>query len=372
VRGLDHPVGSVRVAALRGMGRQALPEDFERLKIVASVTGSEGYSQLAQALWKSDSARVVSELPLWLDGSMPTQVILPLGQLLHTLPDRAALLTLEPLLPKVTGEFRARLLGALALAGDAKALAELREMLADPLVARRETAANVARDAGLQRELLGRLREDGQATVRVIAAQALSELPLDDELRAALQLAAGDPSEDVRGLALRALVLARDPAGENEALELLKGERSDLERGLLVLRDAMRVRRELAERALALLDGLRTGSIGPLRVEKSSIWRAIAQVPLEAAARILFEELEHQPSPDRNFSAFRWFTTQIGNTGPEGWRLVRERWAKTSDPAQRLDLMNASCYDRDEPGRVFLEEALEGGRMTPPELLDAA
>jgi hypothetical protein len=34
--------------------------------------------------------------------------------------------------------------------------------------------------------------------------------------------------------------------------------------------------------------------------------------------------------------------------------------------------MNASCYDRDEPGRLFLEQALDSGRMTPPELLYAA
>jgi HEAT repeat protein len=372
LRGLNHPVGSVRVAALRGLGKQALPEDFERLKMAASVTGSEGYTQLAQALWTSDSARVVRELPVWVQGSMPAQVIVPLGQLLHTLPDRTQLLTLKPLLPIVVGEFRARLLGALALAGDAESLTELRAMLADSLATQRETAAHVAHETGLQRELLGRLREDGHTPVRLIAAQALGELPLDDELRTALQSAAGDPSDDVRALALRALVVGHDPAGENEALELLKGERSELERGLLVLRDPLKTRRDLAERALALLDGLRTGAIGPLRVEKSSIWRAIAQIPLEAAARILFEELEHQPSPDRNFSAFRWFTTQIGNTGPEGWRLVRERWAKTSDPAQRLDLMNASCYDRDETGRVFLEQALESGRMTPPELLYAA
>ncbi len=372
LRGLNHPVGSVRLAALRGLGKQALPEDFERLKIVASVTGSEGYSQLAQALWTADPARVVSELPVWIDGAMPAQVLLPLGQLLHTHKNRAALLTLKPLLPKVVGEFHARLLGALALAGDADCLAELRALLADSLAAQRETAAHVARDTGLQRELLPRLREDGSVAVRRIAAQALGEIPLDDELRAALLTAAGDSSEDVRGLALRALVAGRDPAGENEALELLKGERIELERALLVLRDTLKTRRDLAERALAVLDGLRTGAIGPLRVEKSSIWRAIAQIPLEAAARILFDELEHQPSPDRNFSAFRWFTTQIGNTGPEGWVLVRARWAQTSDPEQRLDLMNASCYDREETGRVFLEQALESGRMSPPEVLYAA
>jgi HEAT repeat protein len=372
LRGLDHPVASVRLAALRGLGRQARPEDFERLKMVASVTGSEGHTQLARALWCSDRARVVRELPAWLEGSMTAQVVLPLGEVLHTFEDRAALLALKPLLPKLAGEFRARLLGALAQAGDAESLAELRSLLADPDAQRRELAAHCLRDSGLQRELLPRLREDGYAPVRVVAAQALSEIPIDDELRAALQNAAGDPSDDVRGLALSALVAAHDPAGENEALELLKGERSELERGLLVLREALKTRRDLAQRALAVLDGLRSGATGTLRVEKSSIWRAISQIPLEAAARILFDELEHEPSPDRNFSAFRWFTTQVGNTGPEGWRLARARWAEESDPARRVDLMNASCCDRGEEGRKFLEVALDSGRLTDLEVLYAA
>lgn len=370
--GLDHPVGSVRLAALRGLESQARPEDFERLKIAASVTGSEGYNQLAQALWCADRARVVQELPSWVDGAMPGHVILALGRQLARFEDPAALQPLKPLLPKLAGEFRARVLGALAKAGDAESLAELREMLADSIASRREVAAHVAHEAGLQRELLPRLLADGFEPVRLIAAQALGEIPLDDEVRAALQGAAGDPSEQVRGQALMALVAGRDPAGENEALELLKGGTVELERGLLVLRESLRKHRDLAERALAVLDGLRTGAIGPLRVEKSTIWRAIAQIPLEAAARILFDELEHQPSPDKNFSAFRWFTTQIGNTGPEGWRLVRARWRETKDPEQRLDLMNTSCFDRGEEGRKFLEEALDSGRMSPPEVLYAA
>ena len=373
LRGLDHPVGSVRLAALRGLGKQARPEDFERLKMLASVTGSEGHAQLAAALWCADPGRVLRELPGWIEsGAMPAQVVLPLGERLAEASDVDSLRALKPLLSKLSGEFRARLLAALAKNGDAECLEELRAMLADPLTPRRELAAHCLAHAGLQRELLGRLKEDGYVPVRVIAVLALAEIPIDDEIRTALLGAIGDPSEQVRGLALTALVAAHDPVAENEALELLKGDRSELERGLLVLREELKKRRELAERALAVLDGLRTGAIGPLRVEKSSIWRAISQIPLEAAARILFEELEHQPSPDRGFTASRWFTTQIGNTGPEGWRLVRARFATEQDPARRIDLLNASCYDRGEEGRKFLEDVLEGGRLTPIEMLYAA
>lgn len=372
LRGLDHPMGSARVAALRGLVHEARPEDYERLRTVGAITGAEGQLQLAQALWRADPGRVVHELPGWIEGAMPGGIVLALGTLIARCEDHAALLALKPLLPKVTLEFGTRLRAALAKAGDEESLQQLRAMLADPAVEQREQAAKCLHEAGLQRELLPVLRGDGALALRELAAQALSELPFDDELRAALEAAAGDPAVEVRGMALTVLVGAHDPLGENEALALLKGDRSELERGLLVLREALKTRRELAERALAVLDGLRTGAIGPLRVERSSIWRAIAQIPLEAAARILFDELEHQPSPDRNFSAHRWFVTQIGNTGPEGLRLVRQRWRSENDPQRRVDLLNASCYDRGEEGRKFLEEAIDSQRMTPLELLYAA
>ena len=373
LRGLDHPVASVRLAALRGMGKQALPEDFERLKLLAGITGSEGHEQLAMALWHADSARLVRELPEWIDGGrMPGQVILALGPLLSRFEDKPALLPLKPLAPRLAVEFQCRVLAALARAGDEDSLKELRAWLHDPVMPRREFAARCLTDAGLARELLPSLREEGYLPARLLAAQGLRTLPMDDELRGAFATALGDPSEEVRAVALAALVDARDASGENEALELLKGERPDLERGLRALRDAMAQRPELCERVLGVLDGLRSGSLQPLRVELSSIWRAMAQVPSEHAARILYDELQHQPSPDKHFSASRWFTTQIGNTGPAGWRFVRACWATENDPQRRLDLMNASCYDRGEDGRAFLESALASGRMTPLELRYAA
>ncbi|MBK7641808.1 MAG: HEAT repeat domain-containing protein [Planctomycetes bacterium] len=372
VRGLDHPVGSVRLSALRGLGKQARPEDFDRLKIVAAVTGSEGHVQLAEALWCADKDRVVRELASWINGSMPAQVILPLGQNLERYEDKAALLALKPLLDVVSTEFRARLLGALAHAGDEQCLDELRLMLTDTVAPRRELAAKVLHDGGMQHELVKSLREDGYIPVRLVAVQALSEIPFENDVREALESAAGDPAEQVKAMALAALVKAGDAAGENEALALLKGDRADLERALIVLRDPMTERKELAERVLAVLEGLRTGSIGPLRVERSSIWRAISQVPLESAARILFDEMAHQPSPDKHFSAHRWFLMQIGNTGEAGWKLVREAWKTEADPERRMDLLNTSCYDRGEDGRVFLEQALDSARMTPLEILYAA
>ncbi len=372
LRGIDHPVGSVRQAALRGMMRHALPEDFERLQAVASVTGSEGQLELGLALWHASPERVVRALPNWIEGSMKAAVVLAFAPKLSSVTDPELLAVLRSLLDKVQGEFRGRILSALAHSGDAAALTELRTWLESEDIPRREIAAHCLRDAGMQRELVSRLRQDGYAPIRKLAVQALGEIPLDDEVRAALQDAAGDPSEEVRTLALIALVHAGDAAGENEALELLKGSKSELERGLVVLREAWGTRRELAERALAVLDGLRQGTFGTLRVERGSIWRAISQVPLERAARILYDEMQHNASPDTHFSAHRWFLTQIGNTGEEGWRFVRGLWRQETDPVKRVDLLMASCYDRGEAGRAFLEEALDSGRMTPLEVLFAA
>lgn len=372
MRGLDHPVGTVRLAALRGLMRQAGPADFERLEATASITGSEGQRELGLALWRADPARAVRELPKWAEGGMKAAIVMAFAPQLSEVRETEALGVLRGLLERVQGEFRARILSALARSGDAAALTELRTWLEDPDIGRREVAAHCLHDAGLQRELLPRLRADGYTPIRKLCAQALGEIPLDAEIRAALQDAAGDPSDEVRAIALAVLVKAGDAAGENEALELLKGNKSELERALLVLREGWGVRPELAERALTVLDGLRQGQFGTLRVERSSIWRAISQVPLERAARILYEEHRHNESPERLFSAHRWFLTQVGNTGEPGWRLVRELWRHETDPTRRVDLLMVSCYDRGEGGRRFLEEALDSGRMTPLEVLFAA
>lgn len=373
LRGLAHPSGSVRLAALRGMRTAAQPSDFEALLEQAPLTGAENFGELAAALWCSDRERTARELPQWIERrTMPPLVILALGPRLPSIATPATLELFRELAPKVEGEMRARLWAALAKHGDVASLSSLREWLADPLPGRRELAAHCLRDAGLGRELAERLSIDDYVPIRKLAAQALSEVELDEAARSQLSLALSDPSEEVRGVALGSLVRAGVPLAENEALELLKGERSDLERALVVLRDAWGQRSDLANRALHILVGLDDGSIGPVRVERSSLWRAIGLVPLPQAAQYLYARIPDSPSPTQGMSAHRWFVTQLGNTGAAGRSWVRERWLLESDPERRLDLMMVSQFEPDDAAREFLFQAFESGRMSPPEQLYAA
>jgi hypothetical protein len=373
LRGLTHPSGTVRIAALRGMRHAAHSADFDTLVAQGPLIGAENYGELAAALWRCDPERTARTLPQWVENrAMPPLVLLALGPRLAQIEDPQLLEGFRELVPRVEGELRGRLLAALAKRGDAVALETLRAWLRDSQPARRELALHCLRDAGLQQELTSRLREDDYMPIRKLSAQALSEVECDAEQLAALEQALGDPSDEVRGVALGALVAKRVAVGENEALELLKGERGDLERALVVLREPMLRDPRLAESAFAILMGLERGEIGPLRVEKSALWRALAQIPLRSAAEYLYSLAATQPSPTKGFTAHRWFMTQLGNCGAYGRELARERWRVETDPVRRLDLLTVSCFEPDEAAREFLLQAFESDRMSAPERLVAA
>jgi len=373
LRGLTHPSGTVRIAALRGMRHAAQPADFDTLVAQGPLTGAENFGELAAALWRCDPQRTARTLPQWVENrAIPPLVLLALGPRLAQIEDPELLAGFRELVPRVEGELRGRLLAALAKRGDALALDALRAWLRDPQPARRELALHCLRDAGLQKELTARLREDDYMPVRKLSAQALSEIECDAEQLAALEQALGDPSDEVRGVALGALVAKRVAVAENEALELLKGERGGLERALVVLREPMLRDSRLAESAFAVLMGLERGEIGPLRVERAALWRALAQIPLRSAAEYLYSLAATQPSPTKGFTAHRWFVNQLGNCGSHGRELVRERWRAESDPVRRLDLLSVSCFERDDAAREFLLQAFDSGRMSAPERLVAA
>lgn len=373
IRGMLHPTSTVRVVALRGMRSAARPSDFEMLVAQGPLCGPESFDELAAALWQSDKLRVAMSLPEWvMKRTVPPLVLLGIGPRLHEISDPAALEVLRELAPSVEGEMRARIWAALAKNGDPAALGGLRAWLKDEQVQRRELAAHCLRDAGLQKELVSSLRDDAYIPIRKLAAQALSEIELDAEALAVLEQALGDPSDEVRGVALGALVNKRVAIAENEALDLLKGDRPELERALVVLREPMLRQPELAERALAVLSGLENGSIGPLRVERSSLWRAMAQVPTRAAAQLLYARAATEPSPTKGITAHQWFTTQMGNCGAAGRELARTQWAAEQDPIRRMDLMMVACFEPDDAAREFLLQAFESGRMSAPEQLYAA
>jgi|694.fasta_scaffold03294_18 hypothetical protein len=373
LRGLIHPSSSVRLAALRGLRSAATPADFDTLVAQGPLTGADSYGELAAALWQCDKLRVVKSMPTWVENrAIPPLVLLALGPRLAEIEDPEALEALRGLAPRLEGELRARVWAALARRGDSAALGGLRAWLSDPEVPRRELAAHCLRDAGLQLELVERLRIDGHVPIRKLAAQALSEIELDAEMLSVLEQALGDPSEEVRGVALGALVRKGVPVAENEALELLRGERPELERALVVLREPMLARPELAARVLAVLQGLEEGTIGPLRVERAALWRAIAQVPTRAAAEHLYACAGTQPSPSQGISAHQWFVTQLGNCGAPGRELARERWRAETDPQRRMDLLMVSCFEADDAAREFLLQAFESRRMSAPEQLHAA
>jgi hypothetical protein len=225
---------------------------------------------------------------------------------------------------------------------------------------------------GLTADLAPRLREEPDDAIRELVAQAIGRLPSTKETRGWLAGGLSDRARGVRLTCMTALVKVKDDAASHAALELLKGETMDLESGVRVLREAWSDDPALAQRAFEILRGLRAGDIQPVRVLPLALDRAISQVPLEAAARFLYELACTTPGDIGGLRAHRWYLLQAGNTEPAGWSFLRAQWDHESDPARRMDIVMACNYEDSERAREFVAAVVESERTTPIELLYAA
>jgi hypothetical protein len=138
------------------------------------------------------------------------------------------------------------------------------------------------------------------------------------------------------------------------------------------LRGAWQNDAEAAQRAYGLLERLRSGEIGPVRVEVTTLDRAIAQLPLVEAARSLYDRGRTTLVDVNGLPAHRWYLMQAGNTGSAGRAWLRDRWAEEPDPAWRVDIAAATAFEKDEASRRFLLGVVDDERTTPLEILHAA
>src|SRR5262249_46273138 len=158
----------------------------------------------------------------------------------------------------------------------------------------------------------------------------------------------------------------------DQGLAMLRGDRAELERALATLRDSWALDPAWAKRALDLLLQLRSGELAPVKVDRGALDRAIAQVPLAAAAEALYASAKSAQGGRDHLPAHRWYLMQAGNTGPTGRSWLSERWAEEGDPRRRVDVAMAVSYGKDDASRKFLLRVVDDERSTPPEILYAA
>lgn len=372
LRALEHVEETVRLAAVRGLERHPRQDDYERLSGWLPVSSAEAQGQIAQALFACDRDRLEDDFARWFeDKKYPATWNSVLPRICDT--QRAATLEHFARFAKdARGEMRVYMQAALARSGDEAALAEMRALLADQDPSRRTIAARTLERAGLSRELAAQMRSESDDAIRQAAAAAIAGLPPSKENDALLSAGLSDRARGVREVCLSALVKRGDPAARDAALELLKGEKADLEGGLRALREVWRDDPALAARALDILVRLHSGELQPVRVELHALERAIALVPLVQATQRLYELARISTGTIQDLPAHRWYLQQAGNTGPAGAAFLREQWDREEDSVRRTDILTACTYDKDESSRAFLIRVIESERATPCEILYAA
>jgi HEAT repeat protein len=373
LRGLEHPAEAVRIAAVRGLQRHPDPSDYDKIRGLLPISGAEMQSQIAKALAACDKKRLEDDFlanpPNEREHAFEQAVI---GSIADT--RRADVIDeFVRRYPTDTSDMRMFMAGAAARMGNADARDALLKWMRDDKSELRGLAAQALIRAGFTAELAPRLREEKDDAIREAIASAVASLPPTPETKKLLASALSDRTRNVRMTCLLALVKMKDDAAVNSALELLKGDSADLESGLRVLREAWKDEPALAERAFAILLALRRHETEPVRVGPAALDRAIAQLPLEAAARYLYDLALKTPGDVEGVRAHRWFLQQAGNTGPAGWSFLRARWDEETDPARRMDIVMACSYEiTTERSREFLIAVVESERSTPFEVLYAA
>jgi HEAT repeat protein len=370
--GLQHPQETVRLAAVRGLRRHAKPQDYDRLIPLMPVSGSELGLAIGQLAVLVDRERFELDLLDWFDEGRFPSLWEELFPLITEAEQPAALKRMSELEGRAEGILWISMQVALAHSGDAAADAKVKSWLADDNAVRRMFAVRALDRAKLTGEVAPLVANDPDVSVREFMARSLSALPPTPEILAQLRVASGDSARGVRLTCLGALVAHGDEAAINEVLEMLRGDKSDLEAAFAILRAGYDKNPGLDERALSVVMRLRAGELQPVRVDRLTLDRALGYVPLRAAAEELYRTALTAQGEIQGIRAHRWYLQQVGNVGEPGRALAREHWDGEPDPLRRMDLVTASSYDAGAGARELLVHVIDSERSTPEEMLYAA
>ncbi len=370
--GLQHPQETVRLAAVRGLRRHVRASDYDRLIPLMPVSGSELGLAIGQLAVLVDRERFEADLLEWFDAGRYPSLWEELFPLITDTERPATVKRMSELVDRAEGIVWITMQVALAHAGDAGADAKVKAWLADENPVRRMFTVRALDRAKLTGEIAALLATDPDIGVREFMARSLSALPPSPEILAQLRVASGDSARTVRLTCLGTLVTHGDEAAINEVLEMLRGDKNDLEAALTILRAGFDKNPGLDERTLSLLMRLRAGDLQPVRVDRLTLDRALGYVPLRAAAEELYRSALAADGEIQGLRAHLWYLQQVGNVGDAGRQLARERWDGESDPLRRMDLVTASSYDDSAGARELLVRVIDSERSTPEEILYAA
>lgn len=371
-RCLEHPHEDVRAKAARGLVKHATAADYDALASLLAISGPGVRATLTQAMQTADPERLLRDFVRWVAAEQNQDLWPHVARILAGTAGPQAIEGISSLAADVQRvEVRPFLVAALARAGAAGALDDLRELLRSEEPQRRTWALEACELAGSPLEAVPILRDDPSDVLRAMAAGLLDGAADVAAARAALRAGLDDPADDVRRACLTVLLRHGDPAAADLALAMLTRGRREMQIALLALREGWDANPDLAARAFDVLARLQSECAAQPLDERQSIVQALGTLPLRAGAEFLLELARAEGGAIHKMSAHRWIVRQAGNTAP-GRAVLSEAWWSEEDSHRRLDLLEGAVFGDDDPTRDFLIAVVQAERTSPWELLFAA
>jgi len=372
VLALTHPTQPVRGQVLGSLAKRALPaRHYETLLDSAFFEPGASQTNALIALFSCDAVRAADQVLDWFAEGRAVANPRALGVLFARTTDTNVLARLRTAtLPVELAPF---VDAALIAAGDDEAYVRtsLRLFEGDPFVRAATVEALLAVRA---LDLVdGVARDDSASEMRALACGGLAEFLGDDDTRLAelararLLAALDDSAEDVRLVALRALIEEREPEALDRALALVRGTRRDMEQVLLQLHTSMSVDDALAERVRGVIEAELSSAESRDAARDIHLLQALGLCAGRESAEALIDYALSAPEDLRleSIRAHRYLAIQAANTGVEGRAALAERLLLETNHARRLDLLWAIGSQRDDLARNVLTELVENDGAEP-------
>lgn len=371
LRLLDGQFEGVAVQAVQALGKHGRPEDLDAVLTVFESASIENKMKIATTMHAIDPVRTSQIYLDWMTSGFAQSHWDVFCQALARSSDAQVARRAREFRASAPERFHALLTAPAARLGDPQARDFLRAQARAPEVWRREMAVAALSAAGLSSELAEVATNDSNTEVRLRAINALT--PGSAELNGALRAGALAPDPLIASTCLGLLIRQSDRTAIDRTLEMLaEGSPEFLGLAMGALEPALASDSALCERTLAVLSRRVTLERATSLAERVSIFESIARIPSSEAALLLRERAALETGEVKGLPARRWMLRLLGNLGEHGQRLAAAELRTTSDPAMRLDLLEASSLRATPFARAELLRLAQSDELRPLELLFVA
>jgi HEAT repeat protein len=372
---IDHPSESLRVQVMRGLLTHPQPESFD--PVLGFLAGaSDAYQgEACGALGVLDLHRAQELWLGWVELDANPHLRQRTLSALSDLRDPDQIERVQKLLERddLDRMTRLALSAPAARAGDAAALAYLREKRESSNMTERDLAVRALVAADRIDELSWTLSNDVRPSIRILVVRAAADRGNEPVARALLEQAANDSDPEVSRMALEALAQTGAPAAIDRALLMLDSKLiAEVGQAVEILAGPMQRDPELARRVWSSLrprlefQGQRTP------FERSVLIKVLGVIPLPDVTAELHRLADSTGGEFEFVRARRFVLMQSVNAGPQAQDALLAMWKGAEDATLRLDALEALSAPGDGHARELLLQVLDDPRTTDTELVFVA